>query len=334
MPDKKWNEEAAALIHYSLLNIPIDDLRWQGTDGKTHPLEKHRLFRAAKDILRGNKAPGSGDFESLCKSVYEGWRPKSHLSIAINHHAECVITDGLHRAIAAKAAGLVVLPARIVYRSEEWIAFKYAMLRANEGKLPIYQPVDHPDFTALGWTVHRTDTARRVEVIVDDLKKNYPNAYSGWDFACNTGVLTLGLANAGYKMLGVDINEDAIHAATSMANMKRFGPAEGVFFGSCTPKFQITTAHDFAVILSFLNHHMADPTRHEYGHDVFRSGVKSAPVVYLDAPTAGDPIGGSSKYIDPNEVFEWCRESGAPGEGRIVAKHGDDLSRTILAWER
>lgn len=219
------------------LHFPPRELWWQRHDGAPQRLDTHKLVSAATEILSGPRPAPSPEpsFADLCWSIAaDGWRAGEQIRAAINQHGQILITDGLHRSSAALVAGMETIPVQVVFRADEWIALKYALLAANEDRLPLYQPVEHPDFSGSGWTVHRTDTARRVKLIAADLQAHHASAKSGLDYACNAGVLTIGLARLGFRMRGVDTNAHAILAAQLMAPMRQLGaPDNPPHFALC-----------------------------------------------------------------------------------------------------
>lgn len=263
--------------------------------------------------------------ESIARN---GWSDDSRVLVAIDPRGRCVLTDGFHRASAALAEGLPTIPACVVYRSSEWGALRYALLGVGGGVPTLYQPVEHPDFAA--WPCWRTDTAERVRVIGGYLRASGPRAVV--DLACHTGALARGLARAGCSVTGLDTDATTVKAARMLKTMDGEA-ATGVDFDQCTPLPDIPCA-DAVVVLSLLNHHWTDG-RDAEGREVFRRCLAAAPLVILDAPAPGDPVGGSSPFADsPAEVFRWCAGVDPGGTGEVLAPRSDALQRTILAWHR
>ena len=323
------------------IDAPPGRLWWQSADG-LHPLSEAVHVRTAKEIRIGKAAPeysamhdvtwndGSIEgrpekFAALVESMaQDGWKGP-RVKIAINDRGQLVITDGLHRSATAFVLGLTV-PCEIVYRHEKWIALKYSLFELNGG-VKLYQPIAHPD---LAWPSWRRDTALRANIIASWLRANEPGAHYGVDLACNSGSLTCALGRAGYSMKGLDTSESAVRAASILASMEGIG-SENATFARCDEMPSIPKSY-FAVCLSLLNHHQVDGRSAE-GQEIFRRLVGSAPVVFLDAPVSGDPVGGDSPFVDPDNVLAWCKESGAPGQGQVIDTAGA-LMRPLLVWSQ
>jgi SAM-dependent methyltransferase len=257
----------------------------------------------------------------------EGWKDGERIKVAINDRGQIVITDGLHRAAAAYAVCLLPIPAEIVYRHEQWWALKYALMDLNDG-VRLYQPIDHPDFAS--WPTWRSDTKARAKAIFVSLPKSRP--LYGVDLGCNAGALTLALAREQIAMYGYDTDPRAVRVAQMIANMEHIGADEAYVSFYQSAEIPALLEVDFVVCLSLLNHYQAEPQRMAIGHAIFRACVKTAPLVFLDAPASGDPVGGNTEFVDPEAVFAWCAAAGVSGQGHVVAR--EDLQRPLLVWER
>ena len=152
------------------------------------------------------------------------------------------------------------------------------------------------------------------------------------DVGCHTGGLTHAFGKAGIKAMGFDVCPQTIEAANLISTMPDIGSANASF-ELIEGELRIPEC-SAVVCLSLLNHHMEVPARHEEGFKIFRKCVDAAPVVILDAPSPGEPVGGFSEYIDSEAVFKWCKDSGANGVGTVLAERSDDLQRTLLIWQR
>ena len=269
-------------------------------------------------------------FAELVRSMEsDGWKEGERIEVAINDRGQIVITDGLHRAAAAYAGGLAHTPVEIVYRHEQWQALKYALMEANGG-VKLYQPIDHPDFAS--WPTWRVDTKARAKAIFASLPKSRP--LYGVDLGCNAGTLTLALAREQIMMYGYDTDLRIIRAAQMIANMEHIG-ADATHVSFCqSAGIPSLPEVDFVSCLSLLNHYQAEPQRWETGYAIFRACVAAAPLVFLDAPILGDPVGGDTEFVDPAAVFAWCEAAGVPGNGKVIAKRGERLQRPLLAWRR
>lgn len=322
----------------------LDQLWYQegGQNTYCRPLSEHRLVDIARILISGiptttidmgNLGCDVNSYQILIDGIKTGYNKMYPIKVAINHVGQCVITDGLHRASASLALGKVTIPAEIVYRSEPWQSLKFRLYAQNKG-LRCYQKPDHPDLES--WPVWRRDSQNRADTIAEYLRANHPGASCGLDLACNSGLVTLGLARHGYTMTGLDTDEQAIRTAQALAPMHTIGQGKGkATFATCKPVWEPgRKRYDFVVCLSLLNHHQVDG-RSEQGQEIFRSLVKASPVVILDAPSPGDAVGGSSEYVDPAKVIEWCIASGATGSGKVLSpRSSDGLMRTLIVWER
>jgi hypothetical protein len=323
------------------IEYPVGDLMVQAANGSLVNIRATTHHQAAKDIL-AKVDPETTEYAKERRLVWdrcvEG-RPQifaalvdkidneqaipGRIKIAINDTGHAVIADGLHRAAAAAASGVKYVPVEVVYRHERWIKLKNLLCAINGGPT-LYQPVEHPDLAS--WPVWRKDTNARVAEIVGIVGGN--KHASGIDIACHTGGLTRGLAK-NYDMVGYDSDSRAIAAACMIQSTVIGGPSIDYF---CTDEFEaMVHPVTFAVVFSLLNHHMVDGRSSE-GQAAFRLIADAAYYVFLDAPVAGDPVGGDSKYTNPQEVFSWCAESGARGSPAALIE-SKELMRPILVWK-
>lgn len=311
------------------------------------PVTESTHFETARRVLAGEDIASTEyasaldqwatpqEFSTLIESMRtKGYDPdpERRITVAINARGQLVILDGLHRAATALALGLDSVPLTVLYRAEEWQTLRLLLVSINK-RLGLYQPIDHPD---LAWPVHRTDTAARVELIHEALIGQ--GARAGVDLACHTGALTFGLASKGLSVLGLDTDPDTVRVADMLRGIDGVGHDHAAF-GLTSPVLSLPPwacgLRDFVVCFSLLNHHWADPGRLAEGAEIFRACVRTAPLIFLDAPAPGDEIGGDSEFTDPSNVFVWCGQIDPGGEGRIVALRGTrGLQRDLLVWRR
>lgn len=319
---------------------------WYQSDVNLVPAGETLHARAARAIREGVR-PEETDYAIACRDhpyrtdgrcggeviagllrALETGAGLPHIKTAIDARGRIVIADGIHRAAAALALGRE-LDAEVVYRDQTWIAFRYAVWRFHGNTTRLYQPVDHPD---IPWPCWRRDTQRRAELV----HAHVPEGATGIDLACNAGGLTCALARHGHPMTGLDIDAHGVRAATLRARMARIGTE-----GGATARFEVCddiptlAPADFAVCFSLLNHHVVDG-RDAIGQEIFRRLVACAPVVFLDAPAPRDEVGGDTHFSDPEVFLRWCRDTGAPGGGVVLARHRADplLQRDLLQWRR
>lgn len=334
------NPEEAARFYNNFIDVPPSRLWCQvATDMAVFcaPVSESMQAAAAVALVSGIAPSASGyeenpsagmlleKFVDLAASMRSGYLGEP-VEIAINGRGQLVITNGIHRTALALALGLPLIPARVVYRSEEWQTCK-RVLHAINGGPRLYQPVDHPDLSA--WPVWRVDTGARARIMGEAAQ----GGRRGVDLACHTGGMTLALARHGFNMDGFDTDPKAIHVASFLRDVPDVGsPLAG--FSVCDPIVNLPHGGiDFVVCLSLLNHHQEDRDRWEEGAEIFRRCEAAAPLVFLDCPAPGDPVGGASEFVDPEAVFRWCAQTGASGVGSVLALRGENgLQRTLLAW--
>ena len=343
------NPKEAEIYFGNHIEVPPHWLWWQEGGLGVRALALHTRSSVIEGLIAGKDpeeyTPSGHDrdlegVKELLRSIQtKGFDPKQRIKVAINPHGQIIITDGLHRSCTALALGLPKVPVEVVYRASEWWRLKEALFAQNGG-LSLYQWVEHPDLSL--WRGWRRDSEFRAAVLGDYLAKHLPNAIYGMDVACNSGVLTCGLARRGYSMVGIDLDAKCVATGNALAWMKVIGAwcdedkAPRASFHKCGNIPDVTEHQkrtDFIVCLSLLNHHQVDG-RDEQGHEIFRRLVAKAPTVFLDCPAPEDPVGGNSSFVKPEAVFDWCRKSGAAGEGSVVAERGSGLMRTLLAWKR
>ncbi len=272
-----------------------------------------------------------------------GFSVEHPVQIAIDEQGVGVILDGLHRTICALHLGLDVIPVQIVYRALNWQLFKHAVYLQN-GRAHMYQYIEHFDFE--GWSRWRVDNEKRAQVVAQELDRllgSKRGQARGLELACNSGAVSCSLSRRGYSMLGLDVEQTCVDTASYLAGMRFFGGFDedkgvsNAHFETCGYVVDLTKygSFDFILCFSLLNHHQVDG-RDEEGKEIFRRLVQGSPLVFLDCPTKGDPVGGNTDFVRPERVIEWCRASGAMGEGRVVALHEEHspLMRTIIIWER
>lgn len=285
--------------------------------------------RMTNDTVEGN----GEKFAELANTI-RAWgydetsRPK--VMVGIDSIGRIIITDGLHRSAIMHCLGLPI-PCEVIYRDAKWWDLKHALYFIwNEAKL--YQSIEHADFS--NWPCWRFDTKKRIFVVNKWLKIYMPNAKNGIDFGCHTGNISIGMANKGYQMVGIDIDKKVIKAAKALSRMKNIGaPIGTVFYDSATVLESDSYRNfDFAICLSLLNHYASKKERWEDGWNVFRILCKKSPVVFYDCPSPGDPVGGNTELIDPIEMTNWLRASGVAGDGRVIMEKNEELQRTLLVW--
>lgn len=283
--------------------------------------------------------------------VYASLREKGFLHnnpilIAIDSQGLPIILDGLHRTVCAIALGIQEVPIQIVYRDLNWQLVKHDLYAQNQG-LHMYQKVEHFDLD--GWTGWRIDSNKRAELVVNFLQKKIPvtptniGNYRGLELACNSGIVTCGIARSGYRMLGLDVDIYCVNTGSSLSKMRQVGAINEVSgenlatFEQCGYVVDLSNyeGFDFIVCFSLLNHHQVDG-RDEEGKEIFRRLVEKAPIVFLDCPTEGDPVGGNTDFVRPSTVIKWCESTGVKGKGSVLALYNEHppLMRSLIVWER
>ena len=354
------DKEQALMFFRKFMNVPPGMLMWQDQDHLSSLcVSPHVAFATA--VLAGegvdqtayvqghtmtwdeNTTEGQpGAFKTLIQSMKEtGW-DGFPIRIAIDGAGHLVITDGLHRSAAALGVGLATIPCEVVYRDVKWLALKQVVLALGDGEPKLYQPLPHPDFE--DWPVWRHDTEVRAGVILQYLRRIHGQGkvLRGIDLGCNTGTLTCRIARGtedlSVQMTGLDVELRAVQVANWQAGWM----AADAYFRTSIEVPDLDDpcwddGLDFVVCLSLLNHYQCDPDRQRVGFELFDVCLQ-APLVFLDAPAPGDPVGGDSKFTDPAEVFKWCAQADPAGHGEIVGimsnAHSDGLQRPLLAWHR
>lgn len=273
-----------------------------------------------------NKAVVIATMIAALKAHPGDW-PFQKVDLAVDGSGKLVAIDGAHRTGVAVAVERATIPARVLYRDQQWVELRYN-LWAGDKAICLYQPSPHPDFAA--WPVHRRDTFARCEIICAVI----PAGASGFDIGCNTGALSLALANRGYTMTGMDVSPARIEAAKAFSTYD--GEPRPVKFSVCGNPPDPPTS-DFGLCLSLL-HYFMGTDKDEVGRAIFRAVTAAAPRVILDAPAPGDGIAGDTPFTNPENVLAWCRETVAGtvgGAGRILAPRGErSIHRVLLIWER
>lgn len=309
-----------------------------GPDG-LRPIEESLHARAARGETVSFEAahrmdgqdPGAVIHGLMASMANGGWTSGSRITIAVERHGRCVLMDGLHRSSAALMLSGILCEAHIAYREAEWIALRYAIKRLNGGENRLYQPIAHPDLAHL--PVWRTDTEERANTIACWMRSRSGAGLlsdaSGLDVGCHTGALTCALARHGYLMVGTDTDRDALRIAERLA----WSQTSVSFIEEWTEASRFHRRCDFVVFLSVLNHYLTDG-RGDEAVQLFLRCLAVAPVVFLDCPLPGEPVGGSSDLVDPEVLLRWCAAVDAGGSGEVVSPGGPSPRRPMLVWMR
>lgn len=317
------------------LHVPPAALWWIHGDAGAERLGNSVHAHSAKEILAG-AAPEDTEYAKCIRTKQAGCHGKPEKFAALIRDMKAkgwhggpiigfivgdgriIIHDGFHRSAAALAVGLSTVPVAIHGRDPSWIAFRIALKKLNGG-CKLYQPIDHPDLSY--WRSWRKDTAQRIKLIVEALRSN--SVRTVCDLGCHSGVLSCALARAGYDVTGIDSNPKAIAAARRMAAMEGIG-GDAAFHAGSEPD-----SAEAVICLSALNHAWVKGK----GDELFAKLAAAAPLLILDMPALGDPVGGDTEWADENHVVKWLEDKG--GAVEYLGKRGEgNLQRTLLRWRR
>jgi 2-polyprenyl-3-methyl-5-hydroxy-6-metoxy-1,4-benzoquinol methylase len=312
-----------SLIYYQLGKdgpVPIRDCVWSiGASEMLSGVSPEKTCYAAeiKDQL-GNGCHGRpAKFLELIESLKQGWdRTKPNIQGAINRRGEIVLHNGAHRTGAAIALGIDTIPVDICFRDEDWVRFRHSVSELNGG-FKLYQSIPHPDFDV--WPCWRRDTQDRLKVILDVLPSD---KMSICDVGCHSGVLSHGMARAGYTVIGVDQDSRAVDVARQMSSM--------TYLGSKNARFINASFHaelglfDAVVCLSALNHAFIRGRGERMLRDICKSRF-----VILDIPEKGDPIGGDTEMSDPSFFQRWVINT----VGGTINQIESQCMRKMFVWE-
>ena len=319
------------------LRVPPERIYWQVGDEGPKPISTSPHAKGAREILAGTP-PGEtayareicdeqagchgkpAAFAALISSMREVGYKGEGVIAGINRRGEVVLHDGMHRSCAALACGLETIPVRVHFRDEDWIAFRWAVAHLNGG-FKLYQPLDHPDF---GWPCWRKDTGTRVALISMFLKRR--DVSTVLDIGCHGGAISHGLARRGFRVDGLDRNPLAIRAAQLQAGMTHIGSTAMFHQGDHTLE---GLRADAVVCLSALNHAYVKGK----GEEMLRRLVELAPVLILDCPVPGDPVGGSTDMADAEKFRGWV-DATVGGRPMQIGSTNDGLQRPLFLWER
>lgn len=294
---------------------------------KTAYVGPHR--RPFDNVTEGNPSKFAELANSIKNHGYDSSR-NPRVKVAIDGDGKIVLVDGLHRSSIMYCLGKRFV-CEVVYRDHKWIRLKYLLYHINN-EVKLYQPVNHSDLRR--WPCWRIDTNNRIKIICDWLKRNMPDARNGLDMGCHTGRIVVGLANNGYTMTGIDVDNNALLAARTMADMEVIGTKGCVSF--CEPSYFDAIARDrfdFIICLSLLNHYACDENRWQEGWNLFKKLCKVSNAVFYDCPSCGDPVGGDTEMINASAMTNWLKKSGICGDGEVIAEKNNALQRTIMVWK-